>query len=76
MTKASLQKLNALYNHANTEPTLPEALAELTHIHTAINITHGQITETKLHKHYNPQPQQDLNGTYMAYSRRPIRRIE
>jgi hypothetical protein len=64
MTKAILQKLNALYNHANDKPTLPEALAELTHRHTTINITHDQIIENKLHKHYKPQPQQDLNGAW------------
>jgi len=63
-TKAILQKLYSLYNHANNKPTLPEALAELTHIHTIINITHDQTIETKLHKHYKPQPQQDLNGTW------------
>ena len=62
MTKARLQKLNALYTHANNKPALPEALAELTHRHTTINITHDQITETKLHKYYKPQSQQDLKG--------------
>jgi hypothetical protein len=64
MTIARLQKQNTLYNHANNKHAISEALAELTSKHTTINITHDQITETKLHKHYKPQSQQDLNGTW------------
>jgi len=56
MTKARLQKLNALYKRTNDKTTLPEALAELTHEHIAINITHNQISETKLHKNYKLIP--------------------
>ena len=64
MTKACLQTLNTLHNPINDTSTLPEVLAELTHRHTAINITHNQTAETKLHNHYKLQPQQDLNGTW------------
>jgi len=56
MTKACLHLFNTLHNHTNDKSTLPEALVELTHIHTTINITHIQIAETKLHKPYKCQP--------------------
>jgi hypothetical protein len=63
MTKARLQTLNEIYKHVNDKASLPEALAECTYIHTAIDITHNPITETKLHKHYKLIPHQELNGT-------------
>ena len=64
MTKARLQKLNAIYKRVNNKATLPKALAELKHRHTAMNITHNKIAETKLHKHYKLRPLQELNGTW------------
>ena len=64
MTKARLQKLKTFHNHTNDTSSLPEALVELTHRHTTINTTHNQTAKTKLHKHYELQPQHDLNGTW------------
>ena len=56
--------MHALYNHANDKPTFLEAIAELTHKHTTINITYDQITTTKHHNHYKPQTHQDMKGTW------------
>ena len=64
MTKARLQKLTAIFKHLNDIATLPEALAELTHRHTAKDATHNQITETKLHKHYKHIPHHELNRAW------------
>jgi len=73
MAKARLQKLNALYIRINDKTTLPEALAELTHRHTAINITQPDC------RNQTPQELQAQTTAktkwHMAHPRRPIRRI-
>jgi hypothetical protein len=55
MTKTRLQKFNILHNHTIDPTPFPEALANLTHRHTSINISHHPTSETKLHKPYKLQ---------------------
>jgi hypothetical protein len=64
MTKPRLEKLNILHNHAVDPSPLPEALANLAHKHTSINISHHPTLETKLHKPYKPQQHAETNGTW------------
>ena len=64
ITKARLRKLNTLHDHTNDTTPLPEALANLTHRHTTIHITHQPTIETKLHKPYKPQQHAEPNGTW------------
>jgi len=62
--KGTSTKTNALHNHTNNKTSLPEALAELVHIHTAIDIAYNQSVQTKLHKHCKLRQQQHLDGTW------------
>ena len=48
ITKARLQKLANLYNPTDTNTTLPEAIANLTHRHTTIDPIRTQPIETKI----------------------------
>jgi len=64
-SKAHLQKLTTLYHPASDNQTsLPNVLANLTHIHTGIDIAHGQTTETKLYKPYTLYPEETTNGAF------------
>ncbi len=64
MTKARFQKLNIVHSHIIDPTPFPEALANLTHRHISINISHHQTSETKLHKPYKPQQHAETNGTW------------
>jgi hypothetical protein len=64
LTKARLQKLATLYSPTNNHKPLPEAIVNLTHIHTTIDTTHPQTTETKLYKPHKLYPEETNKGTW------------